>query len=123
MEVCEDHSKQDPVGKSIAALVDLCMSDRKLDLFWSSASFNSIASDDRQELISWLGDSRLIIVYPRVPKRMPRINGFEIWTLTRQELKFHCLADDFDAKRSEIMKLYEEPSKFDVIIDEMDELG
>lgn len=97
-----------PPAKSISALIDICDPEEPLDLYWPSASYNSIEPSDRNVLQTWLKNTRIIVVHTALPKRIPRNANGQVWTLQTHDLKYHCSANEFAAKRSEIRTYIEQ---------------
>lgn len=122
-KVCFDKSSTDEVGKSASALIDLCSPDQEVDLYWSSSTFSALSAEDRAQLLAWLSTTRLIVVYPKVPKRVPRLKNFGVWTLQSQKIQLHCAAEDFDKNRDTILKFVETSAPIGNIVDDVEDIA
>ncbi len=93
----------DLTANSLIALKLLVARDQPTAVFWESKSFVGLSPADRRTVMRSLSNVPVTVVYNGVPKRIPNIATFQVWTLLNGELNHSCKAKNFLETRSEIL--------------------
>ncbi len=111
----------DRVANSLIALKLLTNKDHPTALFWENRAFTELPSNDKRVILRSLLNTAVTVVYSSVPKRLPKVPGFDVWTLINGSLSFGCEADQYPDKREAFIEAFANAKKArDDAMDELD---
>jgi|GEM_PF-4358658 len=99
----ETPEKGKPQAKAIIALAELAPRRTDKTLFIPAKSIATLAKDDLAIVLSHLEQRPTAIIHGGVPKRLPRQDGYEVWTLQNNVLTYFCKASEFADTRDKIV--------------------
>jgi len=77
----------------------------KSNIVWDSRSFTRLAIPDRDLIINWIRNRRLIVYYVNPPKGVPLLEQFSVWVMIEQNFKRICEPKQYREKQAEIVTL------------------
>ena len=94
----------------------------KSSVLWESKGFLKLAKSDRDVILSWLRNRKVIIYFTGIPKRLPGIHKYMVWILNDNNMIPLGRATDFIKDRDRAEVLFE-PSNNDTVDEKSDPLS
>jgi hypothetical protein len=79
----------------------------KSSVLWESKGFLKLIQSDRDVILSWLRNRKVIIYFTGIPKRVPGINRYMVWVLNDNNMISLGRATDFLNFRDRAKELFE----------------